>query len=85
MDATINPFCKYRHIFGVEGQGAHKYRIFNIAIVDTVLTILGAWLIAYFFHLSFWKVFVVVFILGLLLHRLFCVKTTLTKWVFGNW
>ena len=84
MDATTNPFCKYRYIFGVEGQGAHKYRIFNIAIVDTLLTILGAWLIAYFFHLTSWKVLLVVFILGLLLHRLFCVETTLTKMIFRD-
>lgn len=84
MDATINPFCKYRHLFGVEGQGAHKYRILNIAIVDTLLTIIGAWLIANFFDFTFWKVLLVVFILGLLLHRLFCVKTTLTKMIFRD-
>ena len=83
MEAT-NPFCKYRYMFGKEGEGAHKYRVFNIAIIDTLLTILGAWMIAFYFHFSFWKVLLVVFLIGLLLHRLFCVQTTVTKWVFGS-
>ena len=84
MEST-STLCKYRYLFGVEGQGAHKYRIFNIAIVDTVATILVAWVISYFFHVSFWKTFIVLFILGLLLHRVFCVQTTLTKAVFGKY
>ena len=82
---TKSSFCKYQHLFGVEGQGAHKYRIFNIAIVDTVATLFVAWVISAIFHLTFWKVLLVLFILGLLLHRLFCVQTTLTKAVFGKY
>lgn len=74
--------CKYRHIFGVEGKGVHKYRIFNIAIVDTIATIIGAAIISYVFNVSFIGTLIVLFILGLLLHRLFCVETTLTKTLF---
>jgi hypothetical protein len=81
---AVNPFCKYKHIFGAEGEGAHKYRIFNIAIIDTVLTVIGAWIISRLIRKPFWIVFLVVFILGILLHRLFCVKTTVTKMIFGD-
>lgn len=77
-------FCAYRHIFGVEGEGVHKYRVFNIAIVDTVLTILGSWLLSRYLGLSFLAVFLFVMVLGVLVHRLFCVQTTLTKWVFDE-
>lgn len=84
MAAPANPLCQYRHIFGVEGEGAHKYRVFNIAIVDTVLTVIGAWLIAKVLKVNFWIVLIVVFVIGTLIHRLFCVKTTLTKIVFGE-
>ena len=32
-------FCQYANIFGKPGQGLHQYRLFNIAIVDVLLTI----------------------------------------------
>jgi hypothetical protein len=36
--------CKYKNILGVPGQGPHSYRIFNIAIVDVILTIILAYM-----------------------------------------
>jgi fatty acid desaturase len=76
--------CKYRYIFGKEKEGVHRYRIFNIAIVDLLGTILGAWILAKWLQQSFWLIFVIVFLLGIILHRLFCVPTTITKFLFGN-
>ncbi len=76
--------CKYRHIFGIEKEGIHKYRIFNIAIVDLLLTIIGAFIIAKWLKQSFWIVFIIIFIIGLILHRLFCVHTTITNFVFNS-
>lgn len=74
--------CKYRHIFGKEREGIHKYRIFNIAIVDLGLTILGAILIAYLWKRPFLIVLTVLLIVSVLVHRVFCVETTLTNLVF---
>ena len=37
--------CKYKDILGKVGQGVHSYRLFGIAIVDVLLTILGAYII----------------------------------------
>ena len=31
--------CDYKNILGEPNKGLHKYRIFNIAIVDVLLTI----------------------------------------------
>jgi fatty acid desaturase len=76
--------CQYRHIFGKENEGAHSYRIWNIAIVDLLLTIIGALGLSIYFKQPFWLIFVIIMIIGLVLHRLFCVRTTLTKMVFGN-
>jgi hypothetical protein len=77
-------FCRYRHIFGVENEGVHKYRLLNIAIVDTVLTMIVAFTFALYFKISFLLVFFVLLIIATLLHRLFCVETTLTKLAFNN-
>ena len=74
--------CKYKNILGVPGQGPHSYRIFNIAIVDVVLTIILAYIISYIYNISFVKSSITLFILGILLHRLFCVRTTIDKLLF---
>lgn len=74
--------CKYKNILGVPGQGPHSYRIFNIAIVDVVLTIIVAYIISYIYNISFVKTSITLFILGILLHRLFCVRTTIDKLLF---
>lgn len=72
-------FCQYKNILGKPNEGIHSYRIFNIAIVDVLMTILGAYLISYFFTISFIKTLISLFILGILSHYLFCVETTVNK------
>lgn len=77
-------FCKYRNVFGEPGKGAHSYRILNIAIIDVIFTILLALLICWITKWSFWRTLVVTFLIGILAHRLFCVRTTLDKFLFTN-
>lgn len=71
--------CKFKDIFGKPKEGPHSYRIFNIAIVDTVLTIIIGYLIAKYFKLKLVNVLIVLFILSVIIHKMFCVETTLTK------
>lgn len=74
--------CKYRHIFGKEGQGVHSLRVFNIAIVDLALTLAAAYGIAKYMEWNLAIVFVAIMIIAVLVHKAFCVETTLTKLVF---
>lgn len=76
--------CKYKDVFGKPGEGAHRFRIFDIAIVDTLLTVLLAYVIAYFSGISLIYVIPGTFLLGIVLHRLFCVRTTVNKLLFPN-
>lgn len=76
--------CKYKNILGVPGKGVHSYRIFNIAIVDVILTLIAAYIISYVFKKSFMWVSIILFILGIILHRLFCVRTTVDKILFPS-
>jgi uncharacterized membrane protein YdfJ with MMPL/SSD domain len=71
--------CKYKNALGEPGKGIHSYRLFGVAIADVIMTIIGAFLIAYFFKLSFIKTLLILFLTGIVLHRLFCVRTTLDK------
>ena len=76
-------FCKYKNALGEPGKGIHSYRLFGIAIMDVIMTIIGAYIISYFFKYDFIYTLLFLFILGILLHRLFCVKTTLDKLIFN--
>jgi hypothetical protein len=76
--------CQYKDILGKPGQGIHSYRIFNIAIVDVLLTIIGAYVIYLFFpKINYFVILILFFILGIILHKIFCVKTTIDKYLFG--
>jgi len=74
--------CKYKDIIGKPGTGVHKYRFFGIAIVDVVVTIIGAYLIALFFKLHVLYTIIVTFIIGIISHRLFCVRSAVDKLLF---
>jgi len=74
--------CKYKDLLGEPGKGVHSYRIFNIAIVDVILTILVALLISFLAKVSFMWTLLILFLLGIILHRIFCVKTTIDKLIF---
>jgi hypothetical protein len=76
--------CKYSEIFGKVGEGAHSFRIFDIAVVDVIFTIIGAFLIHRFLlpQYQFLHILIALFILGIALHRFFCVRTTIDKMLF---
>ena len=76
--------CKYKDLFGKPDTGVHKFRIFNIAIVDTLLTLLLAWALQKWIwpDCNLWLLFALLIILSVFVHRLFCVPTTLTKFFF---
>ena len=74
--------CKYKNALGEPNKGIHSYRLFGVAIADVIMTVIGAYIISYFFKLNFLHTLVFLFLLGILLHRLFCVRTTIDKLIF---
>ena len=76
--------CKYKNMLGKPGEGVHSFRIFGIAVVDVVLTIILAYLISRVFKLHFGYTLLGCFILGIILHRIFCVRTTVDKLLVPN-
>ena len=76
--------CQYKDILGKPGKGIHSYRLFGLAIADVIMTLILAYVIAFFFHIRFYYVAIGLFILGIALHRIFCVKTTIDVFLFGK-
>ena len=54
--------CQYKNMFGEPGKGVHSYRLFKLAIVDVVMTIIGAYLISKYFKNVFCQISINFFI-----------------------
>jgi hypothetical protein len=80
----MNGLCKYKDALGQPGKGIHSYRFMGVAIADVIMTLIGALLFSYFTGKSFLMVAAILFILGIILHRLFCVRTTIDKMLFPD-
>jgi hypothetical protein len=78
----MSELCQYRNFFGEPGTGAHAVRVLDLAVVDVVGTIAIGWGIAKLAGWAPWKTISVAFLLGILFHRLFCVRTTLDRLLF---
>lgn len=76
--------CKYRHVFGEPGTGFHAVRLFNIAILDVVLTVVAAYYISKRMKWKLYWTLLGAFAVGIVLHRIFCVNTTFNTLIFGK-
>jgi hypothetical protein len=75
-------WCDYKNSLGVPGEGVHKH-FMGVAINDVLMTIIGAGIISYLSKWNFFYVLAGLFLLGIILHRMFCVRTTVDKILFS--
>lgn len=78
----MKELCKYKDILGKPEKGFHSTRFMGVAIYDVIGTLIVSLLISYYTKYSFVYVALFLFILGIILHRLFCVRTTIDKMLF---
>lgn len=77
-------FCKYRNIFGKPGEGFHSIRVLDVAILDVIGTLLVAIVVSKAFGVNFLLTTATMFVLAILVHRMFCVNTKINKMMFGE-
>lgn len=75
---------KLNKIFGEPKEGIHSYRICDIAYLDVIITMIIAFFIqkAFFPKTEYYKVLLFYFIFGIIIHRIFDVKTTVDRLIF---
>ena len=73
--------CRFSDIFGLPGTGVHSIRIFNIAIIDVFFTMVLAYITKGPFN--YWTTLLIWFLIGIIVHKLFCVKTTINNLIFS--
>ena len=76
--------CQFKDMFGKPGTGLHSYRVLDIAIVDLALTVLGALILSWILPIPFMVMLSILLLLGIFMHWLFCVDTTINKLLFGK-
>lgn len=88
--------CQYKDLLGKPGTGVHKFRIFDIAIVDLFVVLLFGGLITWILYKKGSKkvkrnikwyllgISMSLILLGVIVHRIFCVNTTINKLIFGE-
>jgi len=74
--------CKYQNVLGIPKEGIHNHYMFPIAIMDVILTITFSFVLSYLCNISFLWTTVSIFILGIICHRIFCVRTEIDKLLF---
>lgn len=79
MDYSL---CEHKEVFGKPNKGIHSYRVLNIAIFDLVATVVVAWGISKYYNIDIKQVLFILFVVGIIAHRLFCVRTTVDKLLF---
>jgi hypothetical protein len=67
-------------LLGRPNEGFHKH-FFGIPIGDVIGTIVVCWGLSWYFNWTFWKVLLIAFVLGEVLHWIFGVKTAFLKWI----
>ena len=75
-------------MLGKPNEGLHSLRLMNIAIIDVLLTFIVAKINQVIFHKLFpypyWIWLLITFLFGILVHRVFCVNTTINRFLFGT-
>ena len=76
------PLSDFRDALGTPGTGVH-FHVGGIAVVDVILTVAAAHLIAKQTGQCFYMVLFLLLGMGVVAHRLFRVRTTVDMWLFG--
>lgn len=75
------PLSKYSNILGIPMEGIHKYRLLDTAMVDYILTIISAIVIAFFTKIPLVFITVLLFIVSIFLHYLFGINTVTNQYL----
>lgn len=68
-------FKQYSDIFGKVGEGVHKHKLFNVILVDNLITLGLAVFVSYYWSVPFPLSIIGVYIASIIFHYLFGVKT----------
>ena len=60
---------KYKYIFGKPREGVHSHRIFNIAIVDVIATLVLAIIFSKLYNITLFNNFIILIVLSIFIYK----------------
>jgi hypothetical protein len=79
---TTTRACPFGNIFGKPNEGIHRYRLFGLAIVDVLLTMLVIWWLHWMTKYDWRVLTIVVLAMMVAAHRLCNVRTVTDRLLF---
>jgi hypothetical protein len=77
----MSNLCQYRNIFGKPNEGIHKTRFMSLAAMDLIGMILIIVFISYYWQTGLVSTTIIVSIITIIIHYLFCVPTAFNKFI----
>jgi hypothetical protein len=74
-----------RNLIGTVNKGVHKYKIFNIAVFDVIVTIISAKLLAVILKKYFIFILLCLLKLSIVVHRWKGVRTSVDRLLFPSY
>ena len=78
---NIHFLSQYQNIFGEQGKGLHRFRLLDVAAIDYLLSILLSIAVSAITKFPLVLTTILIFILGIILHTIFGVKTSAVKYL----
>jgi hypothetical protein len=73
------------NLIGTVNKGVHKYKIFNIAIFDVIVTIISAKILAVLFKKYFLVILLSLLKLSIIVHRCKGIRTSVDRLLFPSY
>lgn len=74
--------CQYKNILGVPGKGVHSWKFMGTSMFDYLGTILLAVGLTWLTDIPLVTSTIIMFLVGILSHYIFCVPTQTVKFLF---
>ena len=74
--------CKYKDILGMANKGFHTHGVVGFAYLDLIGTVIISYLLSFITRYKTLYIFLFLFFMSIVLHRVFCVDTVITKMIF---
>jgi hypothetical protein len=78
---VLCPLKSYRNFFGAPGTGVHRFRLFDVAAIDYLLTLLVAMATTWSTGMPLMVATIGWLVLGVVMHMLFGVNTHAIRWL----
>ena len=83
----MQSLCQYKDMFGKPREDSHVTRILvlHVALSDVIATLIGGYFVSQIWCHSLFYTIITLFIISIIAHRMFCVRTKVDTFLFPDY